>query len=57
MNARKGNIPLFHPHIPKNTIKSLKKVLLGRWISQGPLVNLITFNTEKEILTNMLTIN
>ena len=40
MNSRKGSVPLFYPHIPKAAIKSLKKVLSGRWIGQGPLVDL-----------------
>ena len=41
MNDRKGSVPLFYPHIPKSAIKSLKKVLSGRWIGQGPLVDLL----------------
>jgi dTDP-4-amino-4,6-dideoxygalactose transaminase len=44
MNDRKGNVPIFYPHIPKNSLKSMKKVLSGRWIGQGPLVD----NFEKE---------
>ena len=32
-------IPIFYPHIPKNSVKALKKVLSGRWLGQGPLVD------------------
>ena len=53
MNARKGNVPLFYPHIPKNAIKSLKKVLSGRWIGQGPLVDLFEKKFQKKF-TNKL---
>ena len=38
MPDKKGTV-LFYPYIPKNSISSLKKVLSGRWIGQGPLVN------------------
>ena len=40
MKDRQGNVPMFYPHIPKNSLKSLKKVLAGRWIGQGPKVKL-----------------
>ena len=39
MKNNKGSVPLFYPHIPKRSIKSLQKVLKGRWIGQGPLVD------------------
>ena len=45
MNDRKSNVSLFYPHIPKNAIKSLKKILSGRWIGPGPLIDLF----EKKI--------
>ena len=35
----KKSITQFYPHVPKNAIKALKKVLSGRWIGQGPLVD------------------
>jgi perosamine synthetase len=53
MNNKKGNVPLFYPHIPKNSIKSLKKVLSGRWIGQGPLVDDFEKKFEKKF-TNKL---
>ncbi len=37
--AKKKTIPIFYPHIPKNAKKSVAKVLSGRWIGQGPLVD------------------
>ena len=48
MNNRKGSVPLFYPHIPKAAIKSLKKVLSGRWIGQGPLVDLFEKKFQKK---------
>ena len=53
MNDRKGNVPLFYPHIPKNSIKSLKKVLSGRWIGQGPLVDAFEKQFEKKFTNNL----
>lgn len=53
MNNKRGNVPLFYPHIPKNSIKSLKKVLSGRWIGQGPLVDDFEKKFEKKF-TNKL---
>ena len=38
MPERKGTV-LFYPYIPKNSLNSLKNVLSGRWIGQGPLVD------------------
>jgi len=32
-------IPIFYPHIPKNAKKALSKVVSGRWLGQGPLVD------------------
>ena len=48
MKDRKGSVPLFYPHIPKSSLKSLKKVLSGRWIGQGPLVDLFEKEFEKK---------
>ena len=53
MNDRTGNVPLFYPHIPKNSIKSLKKVLAGRWIGQGPLVDTFEKEFEKKFTKNL----
>ncbi len=38
MSDKKGTV-LFYPYIPKNSLNSLKNVLSGRWIGQGPLVD------------------
>ena len=38
MKLNEGTV-LFHPYISKNSYKSVKKVLNGRWIGQGPLVD------------------
>ncbi|MFZ1750584.1 MAG: DegT/DnrJ/EryC1/StrS family aminotransferase [Saprospiraceae bacterium] len=38
MDTNEG-IVLFHPHIPASTISRVSKVLSGRWIGQGPLVD------------------
>ena len=53
MNDRIGNVPLFYPHIPKNSIKSLKRVLSGRWIGQGPLVDLFEKKFQKRFTNNL----
>tara|TARA_B100000787_G_scaffold42317_1_gene30087 strand:- start:857 stop:2008 length:1152 start_codon:yes stop_codon:yes gene_type:complete len=53
MNDRKGNVPMFYPHIPKNSIKSLKKVLSGRWIGQGPLVDIFEKKFQKKFTNNL----
>ena len=38
MKMSEGTV-LFHPYISKNSFKNVKKVLSGRWIGQGPLVD------------------
>ena len=38
MPDKKGTV-LFYPYIPKNSLASLRNVLSGRWIGQGPLVD------------------
>ena len=38
MSDKKGTV-LFYPYIPKNSASTIKKVLSGRWIGQGPMVN------------------
>ena len=38
MKTSEGTV-LFHPYISKNSLKNVKKVLSGRWIGQGPLVD------------------
>ena len=39
IKEKKNSITQFYPHIPKNSLKALKKVFSGRWIGQGPLVD------------------
>ena len=38
LNKKKA-IPIFYPHVPKNAKKVLSKVVSGRWLGQGPLVD------------------
>ena len=53
MKDRVGSVPLFYPHIPKSSIKSLKKVLTGRWIGQGPLVDIFEKQFQKKFTKNL----
>jgi len=39
LNIKKKSIPIFYPHIPKKAKTSISKVLSGRWVGQGPLVD------------------
>jgi perosamine synthetase len=48
MKDKRGNITQFYPHIPKKSVKALKKVLSGRWIGQGPLVDLFEKKFQKK---------
>ena len=38
MEPKDGTV-LFHPYISKSSFGAIKKVLSGRWIGQGPLVD------------------
>ena len=38
MKLSEGTV-LFHPYVSKNSFRNVKKVLSGRWIGQGPLVD------------------
>jgi len=38
MEPSRGNIVLFHPHIPEKAAESVVRVLDSRWIGQGPRV-------------------
>ena len=38
MSDKEGTV-LFYPYIPKNSASAIKKVLSGRWIGQGPMVD------------------
>lgn len=40
MQTGEGNIVLFHPHMPAGAIASVTETLQGRWIGQGPKVDL-----------------
>jgi len=53
MKNNNGSVPLFYPHIPRNSLKSLKKVLAGRWIGQGPLVDQFEKEFEKKFTKNL----
>ena len=53
MKNNKGSVPLFYPHIPKNSAKSLQKVLKGRWIGQGPLVDKFESVFSKKFTNNL----
>ena len=53
MKNNKGSVPLFYPHIPKNSAKSLQKVLKGRWIGQGPLVDKFENVFSKKFTKNL----
>ena len=39
LNVKKKSIPIFYPHIPKKGLNALSRVLSGRWLGQGPLVD------------------
>lgn len=39
LDTKKKSVPIFYPHIPKNAKKQINKVLSGRWLGQGPLVD------------------
>ena len=54
MKDRVGSVPLFYPHIQKSSIKSLKKVLAGRWIGQGPLVDIFEKQFQNYRLSGFL---
>ena len=53
MKNNKGSVPLFYPYIPKNSAKSLQKVLKGRWIGQGPLVDKFESVFSKKFTNNL----
>ena len=53
MNDNKGSIPLFYPHIPKSSFNAMKKVLSGRWIGQGPLVDKFELQFSKKFCSGL----
>lgn len=56
LKLNSNSVPLFYPHIPKNAIKSLRKVLSGRWVGQGPLVDKFEKVFSKKFCDNLPTI-
>ena len=49
----KKSVTQFYPHIPKNSVNAIKKVLSGRWIGQGPLVDKLEIIFSKRFGHNM----
>ena len=49
----KKTIPQFYPHISKNSKKAISKVLSGRWIGQGPLVDKFEKIFSKKFCNNL----
>jgi len=47
------SVTQFYPHIPKNAVNAIKKVLSGRWIGQGPLVDKLEIIFSKRFGNNM----
>ena len=47
------SVTQFYPHIPKNAVNAIKKVLSGRWIGQGPLVDKLEIIFSKKFGDNM----
>lgn len=39
MDARPGNLVLFHPHVPKGAAAAVARCLETRWLGQGPTVD------------------
>ncbi len=56
MRDKKGSIPLFYPHISKSSSYAMKKVLSGRWIGQGPLVDKFEIQFSKKFCSGMSSI-
>ena len=53
MKTNKGSVPMFYPHIPKKTLKTLKKVFSGRWIGEGPLVDIFEKKFAEKFTKNL----
>jgi len=47
------NVTQFYPHIPKNSLKALKKVFQTRWIGQGPLVDKLELVFSKKFAAKL----
>ena len=46
-------VPLFYPHIPKGAISEVADTLSGRWIGQGPKVELFEKNFKAMFLGDL----
>jgi dTDP-4-amino-4,6-dideoxygalactose transaminase len=57
MSDQSKNIVLFYPHIPENSLKSLKKTLSTRWIGQGPMVDKFEKKLSKDFANNLSVIS
>ncbi len=53
IKEKKNSITQFYPHIPKNSLKALKKVFSGRWVGQGPLVDKLEIIFSTKFANNM----
>jgi perosamine synthetase len=51
MKINEGTV-LFHPYVSKNSFQEVRKVLSGRWIGQGPLVDKFENNFKKKFSIN-----
>jgi perosamine synthetase len=47
--AKGEGIPLFYPHVPPGAAELVANVLSGRWIGQGPLVDLFESQFSKQL--------
>ena len=53
LESKKKSVPLFYPHIPKRAKKVVSKVLSGRWVGQGPLVDKFEKVFSKKFCDNL----
>ena len=51
MKVKEGTV-LFYPFVSKSTQAQMRKVLSGRWIGQGPLVDKFEFEFKKKFAKN-----
>jgi len=51
--TKNKSVSLFYPHIPKNAKKAVSKVLSGRWLGQGPLVDKFEKIFSKKFCSNL----
>jgi len=56
LKIEKKSVPIFYPHIPRNAKKSVSKVLSGRWLGQGPLVDIFEKKFSKQFCDNLPTV-